>query len=128
MLIKQFGNAENEACYTRFKSVVETLKITGGEHILIIPMILWTELDKATFLQLREGKEKVMAICFILRSDQERHNFVLQDLKRSENLGRDKNPKTLTKAFDLLVRESGEHDIALKVSNRCRQRGWRDGK
>ena len=30
MLLKQFANESNEACHTRFKSMVETLKIAGG--------------------------------------------------------------------------------------------------
>ena len=31
MLLKQFGNESNEAYHTRFKSIVETLKIAGGD-------------------------------------------------------------------------------------------------
>ena len=54
MLLKQFGNETNEACHTRFKSMVETLKIVGGEHILISPFVQGSELDEATSLQLHE--------------------------------------------------------------------------
>ena len=33
MLLKQFPNETNEAYHTKFKSMIETLKIAGGEHI-----------------------------------------------------------------------------------------------
>ena len=72
---------------------------------MISPVMLGKSLDAATALQLRKEKQKFMAICFILRNDPERYKVLLQDLKRSSNLGRDEYPKTLTKAFDLLVRE-----------------------
>ena len=48
MLLKQFGNKTNEAYHTRFKLMVETLKIVGGEHILISPMMLGTKLNTPT--------------------------------------------------------------------------------
>ena len=66
--------------------MIETLKIAGGEHILISPMMLGTKLNTATVQQLREEKEKFIAICFILRIDPERYKVLPQDLKRSENL------------------------------------------
>ena len=128
MLLKQFGNETNEAYHSRFKSMVETLKIAGGEHILISPEMLGIKLDAATGLQLREEKEKFMAVCFVLRSDPERYKVLLNDLKRSANLGRDEYPKTLTEAFDLLVRESGEYDTVRPPSNRYRGRGGRGGR
>ena len=52
----------------------------------------------------------------------------MQDLNRSENLGRDEHPKTLTEEFHLLVRESREHETSRKVSNRHRQRVWCGGR
>ena len=108
--------------------MVETLKIAGGEHILISPEMLGMKLDVATSLQLREEKEKFLAICFILRSDPERYKVLLNDLRRSANLGRDEYPETLTEAFDLLVRESGEYDTVRPPSNRYRGRGGRGGR
>ena len=105
--------------------MVENLKTAGGEHILISPMMLGTKLNTAAVQQLREEKEKSMAIYFILRSNPERYKVLLQDLKRSANLGRDEYPKTLTEAFDLLVRESGKYDTVQTVSNRYRPRGGR---
>ena len=110
MLLKQFPNETNKAYHTKFKSMIETLKIAGGEHILVSPVMIGTELSAASGSQIREEKEKYMAICFILRSDEIRYKRLLEDLKRSANLGRDEYPETLTKAFDLLVRESGEYD------------------
>ena len=95
---------------------------------MISPVMLGTSFDAATALQSREEKEKGMVICFILRSDPERHKVLLQDLKRSANLGCDEHPKTLTEAFDLLVRESGECDATRTVSNRYCHRGGRGGR
>ena len=35
MLMKQYDNEANDAYLTRFKSMVKTLKIAGGEHVLV---------------------------------------------------------------------------------------------
>ena len=40
MLMKQCDHESNAACLTRFKSMVQTLKIAGGEHILISKVML----------------------------------------------------------------------------------------
>ena len=106
--------------------MVETLKIAGGEHVLISPVMLGSNLSTTNVKN--EEKEKFMAICFILRSDPDRYNVLLQYLERSANLGRDEYPKTLTEAFGLLVRESGEYDTVRSASNRYRSRGGRGGR
>ena len=69
-----------------------------------------------------------MAVCFLLRSDESRYKTLLEGLKRSANLGRDEYPATLTEAFDLLVRESGEYDTVRPQNNRFRGRGGRGGR
>ena len=69
-----------------------------------------------------------MAVCFILRSDAEKCETLLDGLKRSANLGRDEYPDTLTQAFDLLARESGEYDSVHQSGNRYRGRGRRSGR
>ena len=56
MLLKQFGNETNEAYHSRFKSMLETLKIAGGEHILISPEMLGMKVDVVTSLRLRKEK------------------------------------------------------------------------
>ena len=35
ILMKQHDNKANDAYLTRFKSMVQTLKIAGGEHVLV---------------------------------------------------------------------------------------------
>ena len=52
-----------------------------------------------------------MATCFILRSDDVRYRTSLDNLKISAKRGRDEYP-TITNAFDVLVRESGDHYAA----------------
>ena len=73
MFLKQFTNESNEAYYTRLKSMVDTLKIAGREHILISPVMLGISIDIATASELNEEKEKFIAVCFILMSDLERY-------------------------------------------------------
>ena len=51
-----------------------------------------------------------MSVCYVLRNDADRYSKLLEDLKSSANCGRDEYPTTLTDAFDLLVRKSGEYD------------------
>ena len=108
LLTKQQPNESNSAFLTRFKSMAQTLTIAGGEHILVSTDMLGKDLSGATADEIRDEKERFLAMCFILRSDEGRYKNLLNDLKSSANRGRDEYPTTLTDAFDLLVRESGE--------------------
>ena len=74
------------------------------------------------------GKRKNDGGAFILRSDKSRYKTLLDGLKRSTNLGKDEYPTTLTEAFNLLVRESGEYDSVHPRNNRYHARGGRGGK
>ena len=49
-------------------------------------------------------------------------------MKSAANRGRDEYPVTLTEAFDLLVRESGEYDSVSIYNQRHRSRGGRGGR
>ena len=128
MLMKQFGDESNDAYLSRFKSMVETLKLAGGEHVLISPKLLGKDVHVATQDERKEEKEHFMAICFIVRSDEGRYKKLLDDLKSSANRGRDEYPTTLTNAFDLLVRESGEYDTVRRNPRFNRGRYNRGGR
>ena len=88
MLLKQFQYESNDAYLTRFKSMIQTLKIAGGEHILVSTTIMGKALKDATAAEVNEEKEQFMAACFILRSDETRFKGLLEDLKRSEKTGK----------------------------------------
>lgn len=125
ILLKQQQHETNDTYLTRFMSMIETLKIAGGEHVLVSPILLEKTIANASAAEIRAEKEKFMAVCFLLRSDETRYKTLLDDLKRSSNLGRDEYPATLTEAFDLLVRESGEYDTVRPLNSRFRGRGGR---
>ena len=127
MLMKQYPNETNDTYLTRFRSMIETLKLAGGEHILVSEMLLGKKIENASGAEIYEEKEKFMAICYILRSDVDRYGKLLEDLKSSANRGRDEYPITLTDAFDLLVRESGEFDT-VQSYRRFNGRGGRGGR
>ena len=61
-------------------------------------------------------------------NERSRYKKLLDDLKSSANRGRDEYPITLTKAFDLLVRESGEYDTVRGFNPRYRTRRGRGGR
>ena len=48
ILLKQFANETNDAYFTRFKLMVQTLQITGGEHVLISRTTMKVKLGDAT--------------------------------------------------------------------------------
>jgi hypothetical protein len=126
--MRQYDNETNDDYLTRFKSMVETLILAGGEHILVSKELIGKDdLSLATKEELNEEKQKFMATCFILRSDETRYKKLLDDLKSSANRGRDEYPTTLTNAFDLLVRESGEYNTMRGSSSRFRPRRRRGG-
>ena len=117
MLMKQYDIESNDAYLTRFKSTIQTLKIAGGDHILVSGTILGEDLNKATDTEINIERERFMGMCFILRSHVGTYKKLLDDLKRSANLGRDEYPETLTEDFNLLVRESGEYDAVRRPFN-----------
>ena len=128
ILLKQQAHESNDGYLTRFKSMIQTLKIAGGKHVLVSPTLLGKTIAAANNAEINAEKEKFMAVCFILRSDESRYKSLLDGLKRSANLGRDEYPATLTEAFDLLVRESGEYDSVRQSGNRYRGGGGRGGR
>ena len=73
-----------------------------------------------------------MATFFILYSDgfseRSRYKKLLDDLKSSANRGRDEYPITLTEAFDLLARESGEYATVRSFNPRWQTRRGRGGR
>ena len=107
--------------------MIETLNIAGGEHILVSQMMLKKEISAATKGDISAEKERFMAVCYILKSDDGRYKKLNDDLKSSANRGRDEYPETLTDAFNLLVRESGEYDTVRANVPRYR-RGGRGGR
>ena len=70
--------------------------------------MLGKDLNEATDTEINIERERFMGMCFILRCHEGTYKKLLDDLKQSANLGRDEYPETLTEAFNLLVRESGE--------------------
>jgi len=112
--MRQGENETNDDYLTRFKSVAEMLKLAGGDHIFVSKDMMGVD-DLSSATKRKDAKrERFMAECFILRcdglSEHSRYKKLLKDLKSSANRGRDEYPTTLTDAFDLLVRESGEYD------------------
>ena len=72
------------------------------------------KMSDATKQHIIAERERFMAVNFILRSDNNRFKKLNDDLKSSANRGRDEYHVTLTDAFNLLVRESGEYDFVRK--------------
>ena len=72
----------------------------------------------ATDDEIENEREKFLAMCFVLRSNELTYKKLLDDLKRSTNLLRDEYPQLLTEALDLLVRGSGEYNGGRRVFNR----------
>ena len=128
MLLRQFSDESNDAYLIRFKSMVETLKIAGGEHVLVSPTLMGKTIDAATDEEIKDEKDHFLAITYVVRSDEGRYKTLLDDLKSSANRGRDEYPKSLTDAFDLLVRTSGEYDTVRRYSRNTRGRGNRGGR
>ena len=110
ILLKQQAYKPNDGYLTRFKFMVNTLKIAGGEHILASEIVMGETISVATKGEIDVDKDKCMSVCLILRSDDMRYKKLNDDLKSSANWGRDEYLKTLTDAFNLIVRESGKYD------------------
>ena len=109
--------------------MVDTLKIAGGEHVLVSTKLMGKTIHVASTDEIEAEKEHFLAVCFIVRSDEGRYKSLLDDLKSSANRGQDEYPITLISAFDLLVRESGEYNTVRKYNPRnFRGQGNRGGR
>ena len=132
LTMRQGESETNDDYLTRFKSSAETLNLAGGEHIFVSKeMLKVDDLSSTSKKEKNEEKDRFMAACFILRCDgfgeRSRYKNLLEDLKSSANRGRDEYPTTLTAAFDLLVRESGEYDTVRGFNTRYRNNQGRGG-
>ena len=78
ILFKQYPNETNDAYLIRFKSMVETLKIAGREHILVSTTLLGREIKNSTVAEINAEKDEFMAICYILRSNEVRYKKTAQ--------------------------------------------------
>ena len=90
--------------------MVQTLKMAGGYHILVSDEMMKKKIADATEQEIKDERERFMAISFILRSDDRRFKKLNDDFKSSANRGKDEYPEALTNVFNLLARESGEYD------------------
>ena len=68
VVMRQYSDESNDAYLTRFKSIIETLKIAGGEHVLVSPKLMLKTIDMASSSEINAEKERFLEICFILRS------------------------------------------------------------
>ena len=55
-LLRQFNDRTNDAYLMRFKSMIETLKIVGGEHMLVSPTLMGKTIDAATSDKIKDEK------------------------------------------------------------------------
>lgn len=57
VLLKQFPNKTNDVYLTKFKSMVQTLILAGGEHVLVSAKMIEKPLGTATIDEINEEKE-----------------------------------------------------------------------
>ena len=104
ILLCQSNNESNGAYFTRFKSAVGTLKVVGGEHILVGEQ----KLGKPFKIQPRRSIRLNRSISRMLASFLDRTS--LDSLKSLMNCGRYRYSTTLISTFNVLVQESGDYD------------------
>ena len=73
-----------------FKGKFETLNTAGGKHGMWIPDMEYKTSDKPTPEEVLTEEEKFKAICILKRSDENRYDGLLEELKSSEYAGKDK--------------------------------------
>ena len=101
------GNTEREDDYlVRFNGKLKSLEMMGGEHIFVSPIILGSTIDAATREAIAIQKEEFLAMCFFIRADERRYGDLQEDLKKGVFRGRDEYPKTVSDAYQLLLRTS----------------------
>ena len=112
------GENEPEDCYlTRFNSRLKNMELTGGAHFLCSPQLLGKTMTEASTEEVEEEREKFKAMCFILRADESLYGDLLDDLKSGVHRNRDEYPKTLSGAYELLIRTRGQLEKQKRYSN-----------
>ena len=59
IILNQQSHESNDGYLMRIKSMIKTLKITGGEHVLISPVLLGKVIANATVAELHAEKEQL---------------------------------------------------------------------
>jgi hypothetical protein len=70
------------------------------------PLILGSSIQDATLEKKATKKEEFLAMCFFIRADERRYGDLHEDLKKGVFRGRDEYPKTISDAYQLLLRTS----------------------
>ena len=77
-----------------------------GGHILCSPQILGKDMASCTTVEIDTEKERFKAMCFILRADETRYGYLLEELRKGVYRGTVKYPNTVSDAYELLLRTS----------------------
>ena len=86
MLLRQFNDEANDAYLTRFKSMIKTLKIAGGEYGLVSPTLMGKTINTVRSDEVNDGKEmepKGIWLFVTITSDQKRIHGPTYDWKDS---------------------------------------------
>ena len=65
ILMKQYPYEINDAYLIRFNSMVETIKLSCGEQLLVSKMLLGKKIEDVTKAEINDEKEKCMIVCYI---------------------------------------------------------------
>ena len=81
------GNTEsNDDFLRRFNSNLQTLQLTGGSHILCSPDTIDKVGTVATPAEISKEEEKFKAMVLLKRSDLDRYEELVMDLKRGSHV------------------------------------------
>ena len=91
----------------RVKSNIELLVLAGGRHFLCCPEIMTKANKEPTDAEIATEEEKFTAMHILKRSDSDRYGDLLEELKNNSYFGRDDWPETSARAYEIMVRRSG---------------------
>ena len=80
--------------------------LAGGGHILCSPHILGKDMVSCTKMEINTEKERIKAMCFILRTDEICYGDILEELRKGVYRGRDEYPTTVPETNELLLQTS----------------------
>jgi hypothetical protein len=121
--MRQGQNESNDSLLKCAKSMVETLSLAGGDHVLYSPQ--FSDARSPNYLTEDERKleiDKFCAVHLLAAADPHRYKDLNEELLNASYVGRDEYPTTPSSAYELLVQRSGRFQSITRAGDRSRVR------
>ncbi len=119
--MKHGPNKSNEHYMDRFKANVTAIELTKGSHIFYSPDLTGVERTAASQANIQAEEERNKAILLLRNADNTRYKGLVNELRKSALLERDKYPTTIANMYKVMVKFDSKSNLLSHRQNNPRR-------